>query len=111
VWRMIRKVKRARDGDGEFFRDYDAVTFNDATVSSVLARYETMAVEMQRASELLSAGGDNRAVAYPNPTHTCKWDCDFRLVCDMFDDGSRAEDAVSDLYVTTDPYERYKVLG
>lgn len=114
IWRMIRKVKRARDGDGDFFRDYES-TYNDHVLASIMRRYQAMAMDMhEMASQLEGETGDrvvHQSVAPPNPTHTCKWDCSFRLVCDMFDDGSRVEAAVSSLYIQSDPYARYRILG
>ena len=46
-------------------------------------------------------------VAYPTPRDTCTWDCDFFLVCPLFDDGSRVEDMIDRYYVKGDPLSYY----
>jgi hypothetical protein len=42
-------------------------------------------------------------------TKDCSWDCDFFNICGMFDDGSRVEDAIADLFEERDPMQRYAV--
>lgn len=108
VWRMLKKVKRAKDGDGDYFRDHQA-SFNDDMMQSVLARYRVMAAEMHLVETMVKDG--NLDVAYPNPTWSCAWDCPYQFDCPMFDDGSRIEDVLKDQYVAFDPYERYGELS
>ena len=107
VWRMLRKVKRTRDGDDEFFRDYVA-SYNDQTMHAVLDRFRMMAMEMHLVESSAKAG--NILPAYPAPDFRCAWDCRYRHECVMFDDGSRVQDALSEQYVSFDPYERYNEL-
>ena len=38
-------------------------------------------------------------VLWPNPTQTCSWDCDYRVVCPMVDDGSDWEDVLEQYFV------------
>lgn len=110
LWRMIRKVKRARDGDGDFFRDYE-VSFNEQFLESVRQRYVSMAYEMHDIERRMASGELHNYAVYPTPTFTCSWDCQFVVVCDMFDDGSRVESALQELYVVGDPYDRYKIIN
>lgn len=111
IWRMILKLKRAKDGDKEFFRDYEA-SFNDQFLESVRRRYVAMATQMHGMELTLTERPElHQFFAYPTPQFSCSWDCDFKIVCDMFDDGSRAEDALRSMYVNTDPYERYVTIG
>jgi hypothetical protein len=107
VWRMLRKVKRARDGDGKFFMDHPH-SYNDHTVNAVLRRYTAMATEMSLIEVMVAMGDDT--LAYPRPNWECKWRCPYRHECPMFDDGSRIDDAINDMYVEFDPYERYREL-
>ena len=107
VWRMLRKVKRAKDGDGEFYRDHQA-TYNDKMLDALTLRYQLMAGEMHAIETFVKQG--KWFVAYPNPTWSCAWDCPYRHECPMFDDGSRVEDAIKDMYVEFDPYARYGEL-
>lgn len=108
VWRMIKKSKRARDGDGEFFKDYDA-SFNEHVLETIRARYRALAMEMHAIANALSNGEDHQYVVPPTPDYSCAWQCDKALICDTFDDGSRAEQALEGLYVATDPYARYRM--
>ena len=107
VWRMLRKVKRAKDGDGEFYRDHQS-TFNDKMLDAMHLRYKIMAGEMHVIETFVKQG--HLEIAYPNPTWSCAWDCPYRHECPMFDDGSRVEDAIEDMYVEFDPYARYGEL-
>lgn len=107
VWRMLRKVKRARDGDGEYFMDHHH-SYNEIVVNAVLRRFTAMAAEMSVIEEMVKAGDDS--MAYPNPDFSCDWQCPYKHECPMFDDGSRIEDAIQDMYVELNPYERYKEL-
>jgi hypothetical protein len=34
----------------------------------------------------------------PTPAMDCPWSCDFYAVCNMFDDGSRVEDMITQYY-------------
>lgn len=108
VWRMLRKVKRARDGDGDFYRDTTA-SFNDHVLESIFARYRVMAGEMHVVEEAVMDGWLD--AAYPSPDFRCEWDCPYKHECPMFDDGSRIQDAIREQYVEFDPYERYEQKG
>jgi hypothetical protein len=65
--------------------------------------------DIMRAERELDAGADHMSVAYPNPTENCAWDCEFFVVCPMHDDGSRVDDAIAALYVSSDPMARYNL--
>lgn len=110
IWRLIKKSKRARNGDGEYFMDYET-SFNDKRLDTLKVRYEAICSEMQRTIDMLESGIDHHIAVYPTPSTSCSWDCDFVGICDMFDDGSRAESAILALYTTGDPYARYVDVG
>jgi hypothetical protein len=55
----------------------------------------------------LDEGENHAKVAYPTPTRDCKWNCKFVSICTMFDDGSSAEQALTDMFEEADPYEYY----
>lgn len=61
--------------------------------------------------ERLDAGEDHQVVAYPSPSRDCSWKCPFVNVCQMFDDGSDVERALSDMYESKDPFEYYGDLS
>lgn len=108
VWRMLRKVKRARDGDGDFFRDYQ-VSINDQHINAVLRRFTIMALEMDVIETVYADTGDD-TVAYPNVLQSCEWECPIKHECPMFDDGSRIGNLLSSHMVSINPYERYGEL-
>jgi transcriptional regulator with XRE-family HTH domain len=106
LYNMLRKVKRSSTAKPPFY-DRVEVHHNEIELSNYRLRLLGAARDIQRAARELDAGGDPMSVVYPNPTRNCSWDCDFFPVCPMFDDGSRAEDALAALYVQTDPNARY----
>ena len=109
IWRMILKRKRAKDGDGEFFRDYEC-SYNDHVVEALKRRYVQLAHDMQHVQVVAEDLDAMRRRVVPTPTYSCSWDCGFAPICDMFDDGSRVDHAIVNLYATGDPYARYAEL-
>jgi hypothetical protein len=109
VWRMLRKVKRAKDGDGDFFMDYQA-SYNDDVVEAMRRRYMIMAGEMHNLEQFILRTEGETMLAYPSPDFRCSWDCPYKHECPMFDDGSRVREALRDQYVEFDPYARYNEL-
>lgn len=110
IWRMLRKVQRARDGDGDFYGEYER-TYNESVLDSLLLRYQVIAGEIVEARRMLDEGFSHHSICPPFPEFSCGWQCDFRDVCDMMDDGSRYEDLLQATYEVHDPYERYRRLG
>jgi hypothetical protein len=108
VWRMLRKVKRARDGDGDYFRDH-WISINDNHIDAVIRRFKIMALEMD-VIETVYADTLDDVIAYPNPLQSCEWECPIKHECPMFDDGSRIGDLLSTHMVEINPYERYGEL-
>ena len=64
-------------------------------------------MDMLNVRQALDDGGSHQFVAYPRPSRDCKWKCQFFTICPMFDDGSAAEQAISEAYVVADPYGYY----
>jgi hypothetical protein len=63
--------------------------------------------DMLRVENELNMGADHHVVAYPTPHGNCAWDCDFRTVCPLFEDGSRVDKALEASFQVHDPNERY----
>ena len=60
---------------------------------------------------LLEAHGESythTAYAFANRRDDCEWSCDFVKICPLFDDGSRVEDAIQDMYTERDPLSYYQ---
>ena len=63
--------------------------------------------DLMNVRKALDTGAEPSYVAYPRPTRDCKWKCQFFAICPMFDDGSAAEQAISEMYEESDPYAYY----
>lgn len=107
LYNMIRRVKRTAAANPPFFDRYE-VRHNTHELENYRRRLIAESRDIMRMIETLDAGADPMDVAYPTPTKDCSWDCDFFSVCSMFDDGSRAEDAVAGLFHVVDPNARYE---
>jgi PD-(D/E)XK nuclease superfamily len=106
LYTMLRKVKRTANAKPPFYQR-EEVRHNQAELDNF---YRTTMVSVKRIVEArkeLDAGVDMHDVVPPRPSRDCSWKCPFTVVCPMFDDGSRVEDAISDLFITMDPHERY----
>ena len=108
IYNMLRKVKRTRNAKPPFYaREY--VHHNDTELRNFYVRIIGELESMVATSNALDAGASPTKVAYPTPTSTCSWDCEFRAVCPLFDDGSYVEAMIEATYKEHNPYERYKM--
>ena len=103
---LLRKVKRGPRAKPPFYELAD-VRHNVFTLRSFWSRLQGTLSDMLRVKRALDAGDDHRNVAYPTPTRDCSWICPFFTVCPMFDDGSGAEDFISDMFTVGNPYDYY----
>lgn len=106
LYSMLRKVKRTAASKPPFYKR-EEVRHNKAELDNF---YRTTMVSVRRIVEArkeLDAGVDMHDVVAPRPSRDCSWKCPFTVVCPMFDDGSRVEDAIRDQYIKMDPHERY----
>jgi PD-(D/E)XK nuclease superfamily len=112
LYNMIRRVKgTTRRASPPFYRR-EAIYHNGVQLNSHLEQVESQIDDIRLAEEYLAAWPDDAAhQMYPSVQRSCTWDCLFLAVCPMFDDGSRAEDALAELYVAGDPYDYYRTRG
>lgn len=106
MYTMIRRVKRSARAKPPFFMNVE-VRHNDETLRTYYHQVYTEVEEILELERWLKQGASAARIAYPNPTNDCSWDCDFRPVCPMFDDGSDAEGLASVLYEAGDYLSRY----
>jgi hypothetical protein len=106
LYNMLKKVKRGNTAKPPFFDRVEA-HHNPHEIESYRKRLLGAARDIARATRELDAGHEHLSIVYPNPTKNCAWDCDFFVICPMFDDGSRVEDAISAHYHQQDPLARY----
>lgn len=109
LYNMLRKVKRTARAKPPFYAR-EPVEHSRLELNSFWTRLHGTITDVLAARHRLDAGVNHLAVTYPTPTRDCSWDCDFALVCPMFDDGSRAEEMLAAHYVETDRLERYPEL-
>lgn len=106
LYAMLLRSKRTARARGPFYEQVH-INYNGAEHMSMLQRLKGVLDDMDRVTRLLNGGlVEHRVAAYPNPmTDRCGWDCsEFKLMCPMFDDNSRVDDAMRAHYVQGDPY-------
>lgn len=107
IFTMLKKVKRTANAKPPFY-DQIEVRHNTFALRSFWNRIHGTVTNMMEVRKALDEGADHHYVAYPRPSRDCKWKCQFFAICPLFDDGSAAEHAISELYVVDDPYGYYK---
>lgn len=108
LYNMLRKVKRGKQAKPPFY-SRETIIHNAAEIESYRLRLIGLVAnvfEFEGRIEQLGPIGV-QMFAQPNPTRDCAWDCDFFDICGMFDDGSRVEAAVQELFEERDPMQRY----
>lgn len=107
IFTMLRKVKRTANARPPFYEQIE-VRHNIFSLRSFWNRIHGTITDLLRVRKGLEEGGDHTTLAYPRPSRDCKWKCQFFAVCPLLDDGSAAEQAISEMYVVDDPYGYYK---
>ena len=106
IFTLLKKVKRTANARPPFY-DQIEVRHNIFTMRSFWNRIHGTISDLMNVRNALDTGAEPAYVAYPRPTRDCKWKCQFFAICPMFDDGSAAEQAISDAYEVADPYAYY----
>lgn len=107
IFTMLRKVKRTANARPPFYEQIE-VRHNIFSLRSFWNRIHGTITDLLRVRKGLEEGGDHTTLAYPRPSRDCKWKCQFFAICPLLDDGSAAEQAISEMYVVADPYGYYK---
>lgn len=110
LYNMIRRVKRSQRAKPPFYARVE-VRHNQYELDAYKRRMLAAASDILVATERLDRGESHLDVVYPSPNGNCTWSCDFFVVCNMFDDGSRSEDMLTGLYRTGNPRARYEKKG
>lgn len=106
IFTLLKKVKRSANARPPFF-DQIEVRHNVFALRSFWQRVNGVLTDLMKTRDDLDAGADHRYVAYPRPSRDCKWKCQFFTVCPLLDDGSAAEQAISEMFDVGDPYGYY----
>jgi hypothetical protein len=107
IFTMLKKVKRTSNAKPPFY-DQIEVRHNQFALRAFWNRVHGTLKDMLATRDALDEGQDHHYVAYPRPSRDCKWKCQFFAICPLFDDGSAAEHAITELYVEGDPYKYYE---
>lgn len=106
IFTMLKKVRRSAAARPPFY-DQIEVRHNIFTLRSFWDRIHGTIADMMRVRKALDEGENPAFHAYPRPSRDCKWKCQFFTVCQLVDDGSAAEQAISEMYEISDPYAYY----
>lgn len=109
IFTMLKKVKRTANAKPPFY-DQIEVRHNQFALRAFWNRLHGTVKDMLAVRTALDEGQDHHYVAYPRPSRDCKWKCNFFAVCPLFDDGSAAEQAISELFTVGDAYSYYQSL-
>lgn len=107
LFTMLKKVKRSASARPPFY-DQIEVRHNIFTMRSFWDRIHGTIADLMRVRKALDDGESPAYHAYPRPSRDCKWKCPFFTVCTLIDDGSAAEQAISEMFVEDDPYSYYE---
>jgi len=106
IFTMLKKVRRSAAAKPPFY-DQIEVRHNIFTLRSFWDRLHGTVTDLMRVRTALDKGEQPSFHAYPTPSRDCKWKCKFYSVCTLVDDGSAAEQAISEMFVEADPYAYY----
>lgn len=107
IFTMLKKVKRTATAKPPFYQQIE-VRHNVFTLRAFWARLHGVISDILHVRKSLDEGVDPNLVAYPRPSRDCNWKCQFFTVCPLLDDGSAAEQAISEMYEVADPYAYYE---
>jgi hypothetical protein len=108
LYNMLRKVKRGKTAKPPFYQR-ETIIHNAEEIESYRLRLIGLVANVFEFEGRIAQLGEVgvKMFAQSNPTRDCSWDCDFFQICGMFDDGSRVEAAVQELFEERDPLARY----
>lgn len=109
LYNMLRKVKRGPRSKPPYYQR-ETIIHNAEEIESYRLRLIGLITNVFEFEDRIRQLGDLgvKMFAQPNPTRDCSWDCSFYDICGQFDDGSRVEAAIADMFEDRDPLERYK---
>lgn len=108
LYNMMKRTKRTAKAKPPFYQReeidhnrYELEAYRDRLVG-VITDIQRAEAQIKEEPELIPM------IMYPTPTRDCTWKCPFLKICRMFDDGSRVEDAIENLYEVRDPLSYYQ---
>ena len=106
LYNMLRKVKRSRASKPPYYARH-TINHNRHELETYRAKVTGVITDIINVEHWLEQEVSEQQLVYPTPSRDCTWKCQFLKVCRMFDDGSRVEAALEELYVQRDPLHYY----
>lgn len=107
LYNMLRKVKRTRASKPPYFNRIP-IDHNIHELKNYLWQVGGVVASIVETEDMLNElRAPHQAIVPSRPSRDCVWKCEFFKICRMFDDGSRVENAVRDLYEVRDPLSYY----
>ena len=106
IYNMLRRVKRTVKAKPPFYERTE-VLHNRHQLEAFYHQLWGTIRDLLELERRLDEGMSHHMAAYPNPNGNCSWDCDYRMVCPLFNDGSRVEAMIANYYVAGDPLAYY----
>lgn len=106
LYNMMRRVKRSATAKPPFYERLE-IMHNPNVIANFKERLKGEALTINHVEHCLREEVPHNIIVYPTPSDACRWKCEFNAVCSMLDDGSRAEQFISENYVQINPLDRY----
>jgi hypothetical protein len=108
LYNVLKKVKRTKAAKPPFYARYE-VHHNGDEIEAYEKHLKRKILKIFELEALLKDAplSEQPHIAEPSPDESCSWKCQFFTLCPMYDDGSRAEDMVSQEFRERDPLARY----
>jgi len=98
AFRMVKINQRSAKTKGAQEEEY-VIHLNEEQLGVYTQQLEGIMGDIRKVSNRLDDGDHHQTVAYPSPSDTCSWKCNFFAVCPMMDDPrSDAEWLLNDNY-------------
>jgi RecB family exonuclease len=110
IWNTLRRTKRTSKSRPPYYQR-NIVDHNKYELEAYGQRLRIVIKQILRLRHQIENGSNPAVTAYPRPSRDCIWKCEFFKICNMFDDGSRVEDAIESLYQVKDPLAHYEEQG
>jgi hypothetical protein len=107
LYNMMKRSKRTARATPPFYHRAE-ITHNSHELESYRKRLMGVVMDIEEVERKLEAGEAHHQVVYPTPSRDCSWKCPFVKICPLFDDGSRSEDALANLFVHRNPLDYYQ---
>lgn len=107
IWNILRKVLRTARAVPPFYYRLEQ-EISPIMLANFELKLKGVVRDIINTKLALEEGVDHHEACYPSPGQHCEWRCPFRILCPLFDDGSRVEQALDHLFIRQNPYQRYK---